>query len=328
MIFASFMVLGAVSISRIPIVLTPDISFPFVNVSVPYPNSTPGQVLESIAKPVEEALSTLPNVQRLQSRSNDDGANVSIGLEWGQNVDMILADVREKIDGIRAELPSDVQRVNIQSWSTNDEPIISGQFSSEIDLRNAYDLLDAKVKKPIERIPGVAEVELFGAQRREVDIYLRLDDIKRHRVDVGSLFRRLDSANLNVSLGRVEDSHSRYEAITRGVIRGLDDIRQFPADGRGLKLEDIADIVYDKPVSRGGRHLNGNYAVGIDIRKTSQANTVETVRRVNEKIAEIEKDPGTEGNNHKSLVGCGQADHEIDQWSAGSGGHRRTVWRF
>ena len=62
------------------------------------------------------------------------------------------------------------------------------------------------------------------------------------------------------------------------MIRGLDDIRQFPADGRGLKLEDIADIVYDKPSSRGGRHLNGNYAVGIDIRKTSQANTVETVQ--------------------------------------------------
>ena len=67
MVFASFMVLGAVSMSRIPVVLTPDVSFPFVEVYVPYPNSTPGQVLESIAKPVEEALSTLPNVQRLQS---------------------------------------------------------------------------------------------------------------------------------------------------------------------------------------------------------------------------------------------------------------------
>ena len=78
----------------------------------------------------------------------------------------------------------------------------AASFHPKIDLRNAYDLLDAKVKKPIERIPGVAEVELFGAQRREVDIYLRLDDIKRHRVDVGSLFRRLDSANLNVSLGQ------------------------------------------------------------------------------------------------------------------------------
>src|SRR6187402_1227377 len=79
MVFATIVLLGAVSITRIPIVLTPDVSFPFVSVNVPYPNSTPGQVLESIAKPVEEALSTLPNVQRLQSRSNDDGANVSIG---------------------------------------------------------------------------------------------------------------------------------------------------------------------------------------------------------------------------------------------------------
>ena len=60
MVFASLMVLGAVSITRIPVVLTPDISFPFVSVNVPYPNSTPGQVLEAIAKPVEEALSTLP----------------------------------------------------------------------------------------------------------------------------------------------------------------------------------------------------------------------------------------------------------------------------
>src|SRR5918993_1533783 len=99
MVFASFMVLGAVSITRIPIVLTPDISFPFVSVNVPYPNSTPGQVLESIAKPVEEALSTLPNVQRLQSNSSDQGAWIGVGLDWGQDVDMILADVREKIDG-------------------------------------------------------------------------------------------------------------------------------------------------------------------------------------------------------------------------------------
>jgi HAE1 family hydrophobic/amphiphilic exporter-1 len=295
MIFTSFMVLGAVSIVRIPIVLTPDISFPFVSVQVPYPNATPGQVLESIAKPVEEALSTIPNVQRLQSTSRDDGAWIGIGLDWGQNVDMILAEVREKIDGIRSELPSDLQRLNVRNWSTNDEPILGGQLSSRLDLRNSYDLLEAKIKKPLERIPGIAEVELFGARRREVEIYLRLDDIRRHRVDVGSLFRRLDTANLNVSLGRVEDSHRRYEAITRGVIRSLDDIRNFPVNGNGLKLHEVADIVYDKPINTGGRHLNGNYAVGFDIRKSSQANTVETVARVREKLAEIESDPALEG---------------------------------
>ena len=111
-----------------------------------------------------------------------------------------------------------------------------------------------------------------------------------------SLFRRLDSANLNVSLGRVEDSHSRYEAITRGVIRSLDDIREFPVDGRGLKLPILQISCTTSPLSRGGRHLNGNYAVGIDIRKTSQANTVETVKRIHEKIDEIEKDPALDGH--------------------------------
>lgn len=295
MVFATIVLLGAVSITRIPIVLTPDVSFPFVSVNVPYPNATPGQVLESIAKPVEEALSTIPNVQRLQSNSDENGAWIGIGLDWGQDVDMMLADVREKIEGVRGELPSDVQRFNVRNWSTNDEPVIGGQFSSRHDLRNAYDFLDAKIKKPLESVPGVAEVELFGAQRREVDIYLRLDDIKRHRVDVASLFRRLDGANLNLSLGRVRDGHSHYEAITRGVIRSLDDIRQFPVNGRGLTLQEVADIVYDKPVNTAGRHLNGNYAVGLDIRKTSQANTVETVRKIREKITEIEKDPALEG---------------------------------
>ena len=297
MVFASFIVLGIVSITRIPVVLTPDISFPFVSVFVPYPNATPGQVLEAIAKPVEEALSTLPNVQRLQSNSDDQGAWIGVQVDWGQDVDMILADVREKIDGIRGELPPDVPRVNIRNWSTNDEPIIGGQFSSRRDLRNAYDFLEAKIKKPLERIPGVAEVELFGARRREVDIYLRLDEIKRHRVDVASLFRRLDAANLNVSLGRVEDSERRYETITRGVMRGFEDIRDFPVNQSGLKLHQIADIVYDKPINTAGRHLNGNFAVGLDIRKTSQANTVETVRRVRERIAEIEKDPALEGTH-------------------------------
>jgi HAE1 family hydrophobic/amphiphilic exporter-1 len=295
MVFVSLVVLGAVSSARIPVVLTPDISFPFVSVEVPYPNATPGQVLESIAKPVEEVLSTLPNVQRLQSRSADDGAWIGVGLDWGQDVDMILADVREKIDSVRGELPSDVQRVNVRNWSTNDEPILGGQFSSRHDLRTAYDFLDAKIKKPLERIPGVAEVALFGASRREVDIYLRLDDVRRHRVDVGTLFRRLDNANLNLSLGRVEESPRRFQVMTRGVIRSLDDIRNFPVDGRGLILGEVADIVYDQPALARGRHLNGHYAVGVDIRKTSQANTVETVKKLREKIAEIEKDPALEG---------------------------------
>lgn len=295
MAFASFIVLGAVSVTKIPLVLTPDISFPFVGVHVPYPNATPGQIQESIAKPIEEALSTVPHVQRLNSRSSDREAFVGMRFDWGHDVEWLRSEVREKIEQIRQDLPSDVDRIFVRTWSTDDFPILEGQIASQRDLSTSYDFLEAKIKKPLERVPGVAEVSIYGAQRKEVDIYLRLDDIKRYRVDVGSLFRSLDAANLNVSLGRVTDRDLRYGAITHGAVASLEDLRNFPVNGRGLKLHEIADVDFDNPPEHSGRRLNGAHAVGFEVRKTSQANTVDTVSRVMAKIEELNRDPALGG---------------------------------
>lgn len=295
MTFVSFIVLGLVSLTKIPLVLTPDINFPFIGVWVPYPNATPGQIQESIAKPLEEAVSTVPHVQRLMTRSSDDEAFVGMSFDWGQDVDWLRSEVREKVEQVRRELPNDVNHIYVRNWSTTDEPIIEGQISSGRDLRNAYDFIDLKIKNPLERLPGVAEVEIWGAQRKEIDVYLRLDDLKQHRVDVASLFRRLDNANLNVSLGRVLDGGTRYGAVSQGAMNSLDAIRAFPVNDRGIKLGQIAGIEFDNPVTNFGRHLNGQYAVGFAVRKNSQANTVETVKRVRERIEELNQDPSLKG---------------------------------
>ncbi len=297
MVFISFIVLGAVSIVKIPLVLTPDLSFPFIEVVVPYPNATPLQIQESIVRPIEEALSTIPHVQRIRSRSSADQSFIGLGFDWGQDVDWLRSEVREKVEQARRELPSDVNEILVQNFSTKDRPIVGGQLSAGYDLRNAYDFFDLKIKKPLERVPGVAEVSVFGIQRKEVDIYLRLDDIKRYNVNVDSLFRRLDSANLNMSLGRVSDGGVRYGALTQGAMTSLEALRSFPVNDRGLKLSEIADIQFDKSMLNFGRHLNGEYAVGFDIRKTSQANTVETVNRVMAKIDELNSDPTLQGVN-------------------------------
>ncbi|MEW5978902.1 MAG: efflux RND transporter permease subunit [Acidobacteriota bacterium] len=295
MIFVSMVVLGLVSLTKIPLVLTPDIDFPFIGVAVPYPNATPGQIQETIAKPIEEALSTVPRVQRLMTRSSEDQAFVGMGFEWGQDVDWLRSEVREKVEQIRRDLPDDVDQIYVRNWGTTDEPIVAGQISSGRDLRDAYDFIDLKIKKPLERLPGVAEVELWGTQRKEIDVYLRLDDLKRHNVDVSNLFRRLDNANVNVSLGRIVDGGTRYGSVTRGAMDSLEAIRNFPINGQGLRLADVAEIGFDNPVTNFGRHLNGQYAIGFQIRKNSQANTVETVRRVMEQIEEMNEDPSLKG---------------------------------
>jgi hydrophobic/amphiphilic exporter-1 (mainly G- bacteria), HAE1 family len=295
MVFLSFIVLGLVSLTKIPLVLTPDINFPFIGIMVPYPNATPGQVQESIAKPLEEAVSTVPHVQRLITRSSDEETFIGMTFDWGQDVDWLRSEVREKVDQIRRDLPEDVDQIFVRNWSTNDNPIVDGQISSGRDLRNAYDFIDLKIKKPLERLAGVAEVEIWGAQRKEIEIYLRLDDVKRHRVDVSRLFRRLDNSNLNLSLGRVVDGGMRYGTVTEGAMNSLDAIRNFPVNDRGIRLGDIARIEVDNPVANSGRHLNGQFAIGFAVRKNSQANTVDTVRRVMNRIEELNQDPSLKG---------------------------------
>ena len=170
MIFVSMIVLGIVSGFKIPLVLMPSVDFPGLFIFVPYRNATPSQVQQSITKPLEEVLATIPGVQRMSSRSGSDNARVQLFFDWGTDIGFLRAQVREKIDQIRGELPEDVDQVMIRNFSTDDQPILFGQISTKTDLRNAYDLLDLKIKRPLERVPGVADVELWGAQRREVDI--------------------------------------------------------------------------------------------------------------------------------------------------------------
>jgi HAE1 family hydrophobic/amphiphilic exporter-1 len=295
MVFVSAIALGVISIFRIPLVLFPAVDFPEVFIRVPYRNATPGQIQQSITKPLEEALSTVPGVQRMMARTNSDSTWVSLIFDWGVNIDVLRAQIREKIDQVRGELPADVEHIRIQTFGTEDIPILEGRISSRADLRKSYDLLDLKIKKPLERVPGVAEVELYGAQRREVGINLRLDDLKRYRVNVDQLFRSFNSINQNWSVGRVVDGQTRYGAVAQGHLGSAGALDRFPVNDRGLQLDQIAEIDFDTPLLNSGRRLNGDYAIGFNVRKTSEANTVETVRRVLAKIAELNDDPSLSG---------------------------------
>ncbi|MEX2302276.1 MAG: efflux RND transporter permease subunit, partial [Bryobacterales bacterium] len=295
MLSISIVVMGLISIWKIPLVMLPSISFPGLFVVVNYPNATPEQILESITKPIEEVISTVPGIQQMSSFSGQDNAQVQIFFGWGKQIDMLRGELREKLERARGDLPEDVDRIQIMNFSTEDIPILEATISAKRDLRNAYDFLDVKVKKPIERVPGVGGVEMWGVQLQQLDIYLHLDDIKRYKVDVGNLFQRLDGANLNVSLGHVNEADLRYGAVSRGVINSVEDVANFPVTDNGLVLSEIADIDFDNPVINSGQHLNGEYSIGITIRKTSEANTAETVKRVHEVIASFKEDPALEG---------------------------------
>ena len=125
---------------------------------MPYQGSTPSEVERTVTRPVEEALSTLTGVQRMSSLTRADGVNIDMQFKWGQDTAVKAVEAREKIDAIRADLPSDLTRYQVFKGSTADQPVLNLRVAADHDLTNAYELLDREVKRPLERLPGVARV--------------------------------------------------------------------------------------------------------------------------------------------------------------------------
>lgn len=292
----SLLVIGAISLSRLPLNFLPQAEFPFIGVQVPYANGVPEQVERDITRPIEEVLATLGGVQEIFSESDADGAFVGVVFEWGREVDVLRMEVKEKIDQIRPELPADVRDIFLMTFNTNDIPIVEGRISArDLDLSENYALIEQRVVNRLQRVPGVGRVSVNGVEPSEVTVWLHLDRIKEHRVDVGRLFEILRTANLDLTAGQVTREGLRY-TIRAGVdYDGWEQLASIPINERGLVLGDVADVDYGAPVLTYGRFLNLEPAVAFDIQKSSGANTVQVVRRVKAELAEINADPALEG---------------------------------
>jgi HAE1 family hydrophobic/amphiphilic exporter-1 len=299
MILVSIVVIGGIALPRLPLAFLPTLDIPYVGVEVPYPNSNPTQVEKTVARPLEEALATLPHVKKMTSSSDADSCRVEMEFRWGQDLDVVRMLVREKLDQVRPLLPRDVGEVTVFSFNTNDIPVMQGRISSPgVDLSANYDLLERRIANRIRRVPGVAKVDLGGVEPREIWVDLRLDRIKQHRVELDQLIPRLRAANSTVSLGPVSHDGKRFSARAVASLTSLEEIEELAVNEQGLRLRDIAELRYEEPPVAYGRHLNRDKAVALDVYKESTANTVETVEAVQRVIAEeISTDPLLKGVN-------------------------------
>lgn len=297
MALVSVMVIGGIALFRLPLAYLPELDAPFIGVQIPYPNSNPQEVERRITKPVEEVLSTLPGLEKIAAESTADEASVWCEFSWGEPLDVVRMQVSEKMDQIEPSLPEGIGEIVIFSFNTSSMPVIQGRVSARgVDLSENWELLEARVINPIRRVPGVANVTLDGVAPRELYIDLVLDEIKEHRVDVGALVRQLQGAGSNMVLGDVHENGLRYTARSLGTFGSLDAVRDLVVDESGLRLGDIAEISYEQPPQRWGRHLDGRDAIALEVFKESTANTVEVVRAVDEVLdEEIDRDPLLQG---------------------------------
>ncbi len=296
MVFVSMVVVGLIAAFRLPLEQFPSIDAPFLFVQIPYPGSTPAEIERTITRPVEEALATIPGLKRMNSTSDAESAQVFLEFKWGQPIAIKAVQAREKIDAIRAELPTDLQRYFVQKFSTADEPVLQLRIASKgADLSNAWDLIEREIKRPLERVPGVASVEVSGIGKPEVQIELSADRLSAHHIGLNDLYQRLRDANFAFSAGQIDADGKRFRVEPQGQWQSLDDIRALPIDARGLKLGDIASVSLRPARVEFARRLDGKAAIGIDIRRERNANLVDVGTAVMAQVRRIQASPELQG---------------------------------
>lgn len=286
MVFVSMLVVGLIATRMVPMEFLPNITFPGAFVQIPYPNSTPAEVNENIARPIEEVLATISGVEQINSNSGENNAGVMVTFKQGNDIDLKAIEIKEKIESIRHQLPDDFEYYQINKFRDGANATLQLRISSNRDLSDAYELLNRNIQQRIERIPGVGQVQLYGVEKKEIRIELDPDRLTQYNIDLNQLSNRLRRANFSISAGKITDSGMRYMVRPIGDLSTTEEIKELIIAENNIRVKDIAQVKYTSPKRDYARHLDMKYAIGLDITKESTANSVEVV---NEVLAEIEK---------------------------------------
>lgn len=298
MLLLSLTVLGTVAVFLLPLDFMPVVKEPEIDIEIPFPGSHPLESLREVVKPIEEEIATIPDVTRMLAWTQSGSARMEVMFNWGVDVDIKKMEVREAVDRARPLLPDTIGHISIRGDTDGGSAqVLAGRISAERNLSESWDLLDRRIGRPLERIKGVARVDLYGVEQQQVRIDLDLDALRSHGIEAGAVLRTIDAANQDVDAGVIRGGVVRYEVRTLTRFQSAEEIAALRVGPDGLRIQDVAVVEMREPRLDYGRHLDRAFAVGIDVYKEPSANTIEVVDKALKRIEEIKTDPQLEGIN-------------------------------
>jgi len=281
-------IIGAVSLGRLQIDMLPDIEMPSLTIRTEYEGASPEVMERLVTQIIEEIVATVPGVEDIMSTSSEGYSTVRVSFAWGTKIDAASIDVQGMLEDEINELPEDVVRPRVRKFDIASFPVVILGISSNLDPVELTELVEVQIRYRFARIPGVAQVDVWGGFNREVRIELDPDRVKALGLSMERVIAAIKDANLDLPTGKIEQG--RYEVMLRAPAEftTLDQIRDtviVKREGGAVTLRQIADVkdTYEK-LTRMTR-VNGQRGIRVAIRKQANANTVEVSKRV---LAEIE----------------------------------------
>ncbi|MGH7464713.1 MAG: efflux RND transporter permease subunit, partial [Longimicrobiales bacterium] len=291
MLMLGLIVLGVFSFRRLPIDQFPDVDVPVVAVQTTYIGASPETVEREVTRRLEEAFNPVEGVDRITSISLEGVSQVIVEFDLGRDGDQAAQDIRSKIDLIRRQLPTDIDPPVVQKFDPASEPIISLALASgTLGVAELTRLADEDVRRRLESVSGVGNVQLAGGLLREIRIFIDPAQMQAYGVSVNDVMGALQRQNVEAPAGRVE-SGSREELVR--VTGRIMDPAEFASvvvanrSGQPVRLGQIATVEDATEEERSLAFVNGQRAVSLDVQKVSGANTVAVADDVKEEVEEL-----------------------------------------
>ena len=291
-IFAVLTFLGVISYFSLNYELLPKYSQPVLVIVTPYPGASPSEVENSVTKRVEDAISSLEDIDNIQSTSAEGNSVVVIIFRSTADMEKALDDATRKVANIEYLLPKDVRKPIISNFSMDDIPIMRLGITSTIPSTELYELVKNKIKPMISTINGISQVDIVGGEEREIRINIDNEKLKAHRISILQVTQAIHSANMEFPTGKIKDRSQEVIIRLSGKFLALEDLKNLVistgADGSPVRLEDIAEVHDTKKETSSINRFNGQTSVGLLIFKQPDGNEVEVSKKVREAMTHIE----------------------------------------
>jgi HAE1 family hydrophobic/amphiphilic exporter-1 len=293
MVTIAVVVTGVVGFLRLRIDLLPSIDFPSISVYTEYEGVAPQEIENLITRPLEESVSTVQGIEQIESISMEGRSRISLRFSWGTSLDTALNDVRSRVERVRDVLPEDADSPTVLKFDVTSFPVMFMGVSGEMDPYRMRKIVEKTVKYRLERLEGVASVNIRGGLRREIEVDMDAQRIAATAVAPSRIMTAIRRSNRNVAGGLVEESGSNVQVRTVGEFESLEQIRKVvvasrlePGTGNEVPVlvEDVARVRDGHEDVTNIARLDGVPGIRLSVNKQSDANTVEVSERVRREI--------------------------------------------
>src|SRR5690554_6468721 len=298
-VFTALSLLGILSYLSLNYELLPKFSPPIVSISTVYPGASPNEVENTVTKKLEDAVSSMENVKKIDATSFESLSVLVITLNNSADVDLALNDAQRKVNAILADLPDDAKAPTLAKFSLDDLPIVTMSATSNMAEAEFFDLMDKRIQPIISRIQGVANVNLIGGQEREIQVNLDASKMEAYNLSPLQVQQVILSSNLDFPTGSVKTQDQDILVRLSGKYESPEQLRNLvvstATNGSQIRVRDIADVQdTQKDVDKLAR-VNRQSAIAIQVIKTSDANAVQVSESVREIVKSLEEDYASEG---------------------------------